>query len=105
MYASDEFKRSARECSNTLDFVVTSIGPDMDVLFGQLIDMVTSSDLFGRLRPEHWNVFRESLLFSLKDTLGDRFDDKARASWEKVFDSISAAMKKFLRPSRRASTQ
>jgi hypothetical protein len=103
MFSTPEFKCAARECSSTLDFIVSSLGPDLDVLFAQLLEMGTGSPGFHQLRPEHWGVFRQALLFALEKRLGDRFDDEQRKAWHKVFDHISGAMIKVLRPSRRAS--
>jgi hypothetical protein len=102
-YQSPEFKASACECASTLDFIVSSLGPDMDMLFSQLMEMGHEAGLFSKIRPEHWRVLEQSLLSALEDTLGDKFDNNTRASWERVFDAISSAIIKVLRPSRRRS--
>src|SRR3569832_2526068 len=89
MYGCKEFQDCSKECLSTLDFVVTSIGPDMDILFTHLMDIATSCECFGKLRPEHWTVIGQVLISSLEDTLGSRFDETARDSWTQVYESIS----------------
>lgn len=103
MFQSKEFRESARECSSTLDFIVTSLGPDMDMLFTQLVEMGHDSGLFGKIRPEHWTLLEQSLMSALESTLGERFDENTKASWERVFGAISSTIIKVLRPSRRRS--
>jgi hypothetical protein len=103
VFQSKEFRESARECSSTLDFIVTSLGPDMDMLFTQLVEMGHDSGLFGKIRPEHWTLLEQSLMSALESTLGERFDENTKASWERVFGAISSTIIKVLRPSRRRS--
>ncbi|GKY90912.1 hypothetical protein MPSEU_000065200 [Mayamaea pseudoterrestris] len=103
MYESPQFKASARECASTLDFIVCSLGPDMDMLFSQLMEMGNEAGLFAKIRPEHWRVLEQSMMSALEQTLGDKFDANTRASWERVFDAVSSAIIKVIRPSRRRS--
>ena len=103
VYQSDEFKACACECASTLDFIVSSLGPDMDMLFAQLMEMGHDAGLFTKIRPEHWRLLEQSLISALEQSLGDRFDSNTRTSWERVFDAVSSAIIKVLRPSRRRS--
>lgn len=103
VFTTSQFQEYACECASTIDFIVGSLGPDMDMLLQQLMEMGTDSGLFVKMRPEHWRVLEQALLAALEAILGDRFDDKARASWKRIFDSISSAIIKVLRPSRRRS--
>lgn len=105
MFESKEFVSAAKECASTIDFVVTSVGPDMDILFAQLCEMATETQNFYKVRPEHWTVLGQSLIDAMEKSLDTEFDDEARDAWVQVFDHISAAMIKFFKPSRRASMQ
>jgi len=105
MFECTEFLDYSKECVSTLDFVVTSIGPDMDILFTQLLEIVQSSDCFAKLRPEHWDMAGQVIITSLEATLGSKFDKVSRDSWMHVYNSITSSMIKVLRPSRRRSIQ
>lgn len=105
MYDTKEFKDTAKQCASTLDFIVMSLGPDLDLLYNELINMAVDNGLSKKLRPEHWKTMRESLMFALEQSLGSGWVGTTKAAWEEVYDTISAAMSKAFRPSRRASIQ
>lgn len=43
-------------------------------------------------RPEHYDVLRQALLWTLAQALGLEFDPQTRAAWDKLLRSISATM-------------
>jgi hypothetical protein len=103
-FETEEFKSSARDSASTLDFIVGSLGPDIDLLYTELIDMGNRSGAMSKIRPEHWNLLRTSLFSALETALGDAvFSEKVRQCWTEVFEAITNAMIKVLRPTRRRS--
>lgn len=43
-------------------------------------------------RPEHYQAFREALLWTLGQCLGAAFDDETRDAWSAAYDLIAEAM-------------
>jgi hypothetical protein len=98
MFQSAEFQDAVRTCTYTLDFAVSSLGPDLDVLFGQLVEICLEYENFSRVRSCHWAVMETALISALEETLGDRFDTETKDAWVSVFSAISQEMIAVIKP-------
>jgi len=105
MIETKDFAEGCRNVSSTLDFVVASLGPDMDMLVGQIIEIGTENGTFARARPEHLRIVKESIMSALDNALGEQLDEPVRGCWVTVIERISEALRPVLKPSRRASMQ
>lgn len=92
MKESKSYKECMSETVQILDFIVDSLGTDIDLLQFQLNDIITERKSMKRVRPEHWGIMGKALLSTLKEKLGDKFDRECRESWDYAFDSISEMM-------------
>ena len=101
MAESPEYHAAAQEVASILDFAVSSLGAELDALFGQLLEMGLKHDKFPRLRDDHWNRMEKALLGALEETID--LDASTRAAWSSVFGQIASEMTAVLKPMRRRS--
>jgi hemoglobin-like flavoprotein len=93
MKESREFQEVAEDTARMIDFVVASLGSDMDILQMQLTELASSQENLRRVRSEHWSVMSRALLLALESTLQERFDDDCKLGWAAVFDSVADMLK------------
>jgi len=114
MFHTKEYREACRDVSSTIDFVVSSLGPDTEMLLAEILDMGTSNGIFAKARPEHLAIVGDAVLWALQQSLkcedgeSDQLFEKggsARSAWEHVVDQLTSALRRVLKPSRRASTQ
>jgi hemoglobin-like flavoprotein len=93
MKENQGFEAAAEDTARMIDFVVASLGSDMDILQMQLKEMASSQEKLHRVRPEHWSVMSRALLLALESSLKERFDDDCKMGWAAVFDSVADMLK------------
>jgi hemoglobin-like flavoprotein len=92
MYDTPAYRETAQEFAFTIDFVVMSLGSDMDMVFTQLLEISQQHAHFQRVRPEHWQILGRALMGALDKTLGGRMNDATRDCWASAFDTVSTGM-------------
>mmetsp|Transcript_2891 Transcript_2891/g.6156 ORF Transcript_2891/g.6156 Transcript_2891/m.6156 type:complete len:161 (+) Transcript_2891:79-561(+) len=84
-----QFKAVAAETAYMVDFIVSSLGTDMDIVKMQLEETFAAHENFKRVRPEHWTLMGKAMLEALGETLGDRFNSNMADCWAHACDSVS----------------
>ena len=92
MYSTSAFQETCDESASVLDFVITSLGADMDIVKMQLMEIAEQHKGFENIRPEHWIILGKALIEALEETLGDKFEASTKSCWASAFDSVSTMM-------------
>lgn len=99
MFDSEDFVETARTTSTLIDMSVSLLECELDVLFGQLLEIGLEHTNFPRVQPSHWPIMRDALL----RTLEDHYQLKDTTAWAVVFDNLSNEMIEVIKPMRRKS--
>jgi nitric oxide dioxygenase len=83
-------EEQSRKLLDTLRLVVDALDR-FDELRPQLAEMGRKHVSYG-VQPEHYDLVRTALLWTLSKALGLEFDRSTRAAWDHVLRAISAAM-------------
>ena len=88
----EKFMTFAKKFTKMLDQAVDMLGPDMDVVEGQLYDSGVMHKRFG-VTPKHFEMMGQALVFTLKKILGRRsFTEKTEKSWNEIYQFMSMTM-------------
>ncbi|CAB9507230.1 Globin [Seminavis robusta] len=88
----EKFLQFAKKFVRMLDVAVDMLGPDMDVVEGQLYDLGSFHKRYG-VTPKHYDLMGKSLVQTLKKVLGRRsFTDKTDKAWREVYSFMSMTM-------------
>lgn len=87
----DQFREMATETASLIDFIVSSLGADMEIVKMQLSETFESHENFARVRPEHWNLVGQAVLEALQETLGEaKWDTQTADCWATTCDYLSS---------------
>lgn len=85
------FIRHSLYMMEMLDSALNLVGPDIELLTEILHDLGSKHVRYG-VQPEMFPVMGECLIESLKDSLGEKFDDRTREAWEILYQGLSQEM-------------
>lgn len=74
-----------------IEFIVCFIGPDVAVLYDDLIYLGARHKAYG-LKPRNLFSLEHSLFYAMEELLEDTFTREERRAWEEVFQMIIEAM-------------
>jgi hemoglobin-like flavoprotein len=81
------FAQQAVVLLDMLDCVIGFLGPDLDPLVADLIDLGARHDRYGV--PKYMFVpMGEALVLVIKEYLGDELSDNEARSWKKILDFV-----------------
>lgn len=86
------FKRQARVVVDMIDCAVNFLGPDMDSLTEDLLDLGKRHLRYG-VHPDFLPVMAKAIVHTLKTMLGTRFADDDMKAWESILQFMVAQMK------------
>jgi len=88
------FKRpipeQSRKLMTILDHVIEKLD-SLDDIVENIVKLAQRHESYG-VKPEHYTLVGEALLWTLKRELGDEWDDDLKFAWTMCYVSISTAM-------------
>lgn len=85
-----DLRTQAAKLSATLDVLVGNAGT-LDAIAGDLREMGRRHETYG-VRPEHYDLLRQALLWALGMALQEDFDGPTRAAWDRLLVAAAQVM-------------
>lgn len=94
--ANPKFRAHADSMVDMMDMAVSLLGPDLDPLAEDLVDLGKRHIAYG-VRLEYLPIMERAVLHAMEEMLQKNFTSKDRRSWELVFHFMITNMIKGMR--------
>lgn len=81
----------ARQFVGMLDMAIDMLGPDLEMVEGQLQLLGIRHISYG-VMPKHYPLMGKALLQTMENKLGDSFTDRLHDSWNAIYTFMSVSM-------------
>lgn len=86
----DDRMAQARKLTETLDFIVANAG-QIGSVASEVRDLAISHEGYG-VRPEHYEIAGDVLIWTLEHSLGPRFTPAEKAAWVEIYSKVTKVM-------------
>ena len=76
---------------NMIDTSLNMLGPDIELLTEIMTELGTKHVVYG-VKPEMFPIMGDALIWTLKEMLGDKFQDENEKAWKETYDALSSDM-------------
>lgn len=91
--AHPKFLSHARAMVDMTDCAVSFLGPDLDPLAEDLMDLGKRHASYG-VQPDHLPVMEKSIMYAIEELVGNKVTREDRNSWQTVFHYLITHMRK-----------
>ena len=89
MFKHDQ-KEQARKLMNMVTYIVTKL-QKLDEIMGEVKSLAQRHGKYG-VKPHYYQIVGSSLLWTLKEGLGDKWNTETEQAWTAVYTALADAM-------------